>query len=853
MKEYRYFELRMQWIGANQIYHLKQKNNNKATSSRDDDNNNNAAAENDISRRDPFEGDNVNDNDDDDDDDENDIAMLEQQQRSHLYNTIPHETIEAALNRLSKSYNIAMESFSTWNKLDQALFEASKTNHTETTTTTLRTQPPPTFPSISTDVTSTTTTSTSTTTNVVTTNNKNDSTSDPIKDLIRIGQCARKVFEEAILLDPLIATHYAATFSQTYEQIENEYDTKATFQEMEKKDPTISLVEECHVIKQRQDQQEKRRVNAIQLSSAVNKATVQNIAFLSLVNYADLIVTGLPPSTFMKKDTTILDRGIVPPLRCFPRTGMIRNDEDKDTTNFAKKIPDPISLLQLTNTCWSRTITVLRQTNHRRVNTPIKANNMSMHQEQDTNRNDDVANQVDSTRMTTAIESTSSQIYSFDESMKDSVRLALVAYLDATSLDGSDPTVWLKLACTARRLGRILHSEQQQEEEDTFTSFLRFRRLERYALEKALSCRSSSEGPNRTAVRAWHQWEQEEKEEYSQSSYIRTTPILPTKEKGMTLEITTYSWIWLAKLLIKVCHEGSTYTSGAHRRTSTSSKNVLSVDNDATASPYISLGMTPFVGLPPFVMATIGCYVGRSELWRLASTCRIIATSMKYAQSFVDMVDQPTIVDVTETAESSSFENLPLEILDPVAESSTVIETTEPKIVKAASRTSNRLRSHILVTEKRTERNKRRQSVGYCLIAAIFGCTNENEEYLALVSEGNNNNAPYHSYSDRSQPQSVDDKSMQGKGNDSSKTDHIWNECSSMANFIAKWRSPSRSTPIAMLFSFVAYVAVNVSHVFSKDPNESMSFSNIILECKYDAWSSVVSRKITFWLTECGF
>jgi hypothetical protein len=34
-------------------------------------------------------------------------------------------------------------------------------------------------------------------------------------------------------------------------------------------------------------------------------------------------------------------------------------------------------------------------------------------------------------------------------------RLALVAYCDAADLDGSDPTIWLKLACAARRLGLL--------------------------------------------------------------------------------------------------------------------------------------------------------------------------------------------------------------------------------------------------------------------------------------------------------------------------------------------------------------------------------------------------------------
>ena len=40
------------------------------------------------------------------------------------------------------------------------------------------------------------------------------------------------------------------------------------------------------------------------------------------------------------------------------------------------------------------------------------------------------------------------------ETNEQTIHLALPAYCDATELDSSDPTLWYKLACAARLLGR---------------------------------------------------------------------------------------------------------------------------------------------------------------------------------------------------------------------------------------------------------------------------------------------------------------------------------------------------------------------------------------------------------------
>lgn len=837
----------MQWLGANQVLNVK-----KNVSSKNQE---------------------INDNNIDGD------AEYNLEDSNADVGSIRHETVEAALNRLSKSYDIAMESFGAWNKLDNALFSNPTPNSCETTL------------SLNAN-------------NLVRNNNsnkefdekKNDNTKssdDPIQTLNRIGLSARRFFEEAILLDPLIGCHFLPTFQPTFEEIEKEYYAKITLvqdginisHDLELvgsggDSSILDIVKEEFVVRN-------QRSFSAKLTSDGNKSTVQNIAVLSLVNYADLILSGLPPRSATTR--TILDRGIVPPLRCF---GI---KKENNSSNADEKGP------LLTKSCWSRKVTVLRKTTSKMTNStqipvetmedvPIEDSSMNLDQikqplsvpsspnksshigvgiiGENSSKTDEVVsepvapfesetsimNQMDCsqdndvmgmkdvtnlhptenvenlqptddtvsqpTRVSQLIDNTvSTSIESFvhelDELEKDSVRLALVAYLDATSIDGSDPTVWLKLACASRRLGRILCSEvrvhmNSNQNEETPSCFMRYRRLEKYALEKAISCRSAGEAPNRTAVRAFREWEQEETQ--LSTPYSRTENIRHEREY-IVIDVTTYSWTYLAKQLLKVCYEGSKYTSESD---ALEHSKKTAFDECDIASPNISLVMTPLLELQPQAITLICSYLTPSDLWRFETSCRAILASIKHAKSIIENSNKDSVFANCPDQTSSVVNPATSE----VEVNTTSLNTSERR---AASRASSRVRSQLIVAEKRAERSKRRQSVGGCLVAAIFGCTKDNEYYLSLVAEGNappNSNLSQRRYD----PKSV--KSL-------SDTERIWTESSSLATFVSKWRGEPRSTAIAVLFSFVAHVAIHVSNAFSNDPSESLILSNNLLECKY--------------------
>ena len=200
--------------------------------------------------------------------------------------------------------------------------------------------------------------------------------------LNRVANAARSTLESAILLDPLIAAH-APTLKAVMEGFAN----NASLEEYS--DTEISRWNFVT---------EKRPVPPV-LSSSAHKATVRELAYLSLVNYADLLVSCCPcsPSTtstemIINHESSILRTGVVPTL----------------TVLDAKR-----------HCCWKK------------------------------------------------------------EVLEDTQRLALTALCDASNLDGSDPSLWLKLACSARAVERA--QKFQDTEAQLQTTKQKYRRLQRYA------------------------------------------------------------------------------------------------------------------------------------------------------------------------------------------------------------------------------------------------------------------------------------------------------------------------------------------------------------------------------------
>jgi hypothetical protein len=558
--------------------------------------------------------------------------------------------------------------------------------------------------------------------------------------MYRVGRAARHTFEISILTDPLVSVH---TPSCTRRILTGKNLRTAWTHENQ------------------------RTRSTVQLTSATHKSTVQQLAYLSLVNYADLLLMGLRPNT--TTNTTVLDRGVIKCLQSF---------------HTAKK--------ETISSCW--------------IMNDIQNNNS------ETEDNSEI------------------------ESEQDTVRLALIAYIDATAIDGSDPTVWLKLACAARRLGRLLNNETST----IPVTFLKHRRLERYALERSVSALPSHDPPNRTAVQALREWHNEQEQSVDQN--FPDVMILPKPvQLEMLLELPRYSWSTLGRLLLRACKEGSLYTASTQLALSSCDDRPM---KSIFLSPKVSIHVCPLLVIPSTILARIVSYLKPSQLWCLEATCRALSASIVAARVILDtssdtaVLHRPLIpltdgsvpgqllqqLENETIVESSPRATLQHSSADEVAENDVVAETSK--------RISKRVRSQIITSGKRAERSARRYSTEFCLLATILGCTADDPAYERLLhtykfgkSDSND--------SETSLSVAPVKKQLLSEGHVSDKDDTIdqLNE-SSLCNFIKDCSSMTALSPLACIFRFVARVSIHASQVFTNDPAGAMGMCSNLMDCK---------------------
>jgi hypothetical protein len=430
--------------------------------------------------------------------------------------------------------------------------------------------------------------------------------------LKRVALAARKVFENAVLSDPLVAS-YAPTLARTLK-------TETTF-------PTS--ISKAHEI------------------------TIKELAYLSLVNYSDLILSCCACGLHRKCDFDgVLDRGAV------------------------------------------QILGAVRQYHEQQYNA-----------------------------------SQSTCLWSDIEEEKDSKKLALASYCDAVDLDGSDPTTWLKLACGARSLGRELQERQvsQKEKEECceldllngIKDYSTFNRLERYALERGLTTLKPGIPQNRALLRAFR--EIEENMLNSQKPYVSKCKRLDVNENNsIVIDLPRYSWSTLGRLLLQA------YKS-----------------NDATT---IRLKVSPLLTLSPLVLGMICEFLGLSnnegdgdvsvDVTNLESTCRSLS---------VDVISARALIEKTRNLRLKQIEHEMSQILEDEKnlESQTNFDVDNDgadfdhaKFLRV-HRTSKRVQSQLLTSEKEAERITKRKSVEYCLISSVIPCTIDSPVYSHLIGKYN--------------------------------------------------------------------------------------------------------------------
>lgn len=229
------------------------------------------------------------------------------------------------------------------------------------------------------------------------------------------------------------------------------------------------------------------------------------------------------------------------------------------------------------------------------------------------------------------------------EAEEDTKRLALVAYCDASELDRSDPTLWLKIACAARSLGRIVFANKVQrlqrsnnnddanvsndemdiepdddnDDDDYYPNhkaspaLLDYHRLERYALESGLKCLPPGSPPNRAIVRAYRELQ-------AQSDVTKVPRYLPVRAQQpetapIIIDLPRYSWSVAGRALMRAFRLGGAFAqheAAALMSLPLSNRRAIN-EKDYFGSALINIRISPMLVLPASVLGAVCEYIER--------------------------------------------------------------------------------------------------------------------------------------------------------------------------------------------------------------------------------------------------
>ena len=200
-----------------------------------------------------------------------------------------------------------------------------------------------------------------------------------------------------------------------------------------------------------------------------------------------------------------------------------------------------------------------------------------------------------------------------DETREQTLRLAVAAYCDASDLDPTDPTLWLKLACAARALDRESNSNMALPSKS-------FHCLERLALERGLSTLPKGVPPNRMLLRAWR--EIQKRDSLSSATYSEgmiEVMVAPTEKSPVecVLELPRYSWSALGRILLDASRRGTNTSSSSGAQ-------------DEFGSPLLDIRISPLLSVPSKIIKGItGCLEKGTNKFSLFFGITFFACSLK--------------------------------------------------------------------------------------------------------------------------------------------------------------------------------------------------------------------------------
>ena len=281
------------------------------------------------------------------------------------------------------------------------------------------------------------------------------------------------------------------------------------------------------------------------------------------------------------------------------------------------------------------------------------------------------------------------------------------------------------------------------------------------------------------------------------------------------LSIPRYSWSTVGRMLIRSCKEG---LIPPHTMDSSQSH----------PNTLVSLHLSPLLALPSSALGRICQFLDSAEICRFEATCRGLSALILSARAALDheALRRETKSSKREIEEKHNADSLSNSIMDTERggtgdTSASKNENTE-KGRTNASRASKRVRSQIITSGKRAERQSRR-TVQSTLLALTLGTDSSSSEYKKLVTAGFDWNALVPD----GQRETLSRSDTQKKA--PIPIDRTTD--SSLSNFVECW-SVIPSRPMDVLWNFVAHVSLHVDDVFSSDPGGLNVLTSALLECK---------------------
>jgi hypothetical protein len=428
------------------------------------------------------------------------------------------------------------------------------------------------------------------------------------------------------------------------------------------------------------------------------------------------------------------------------------------------------------------------------------------------------------------------------ESQENTQRLAVTALCDASNLDGSDPTLWLKLACAARGLERIIY-----ENNESTILLSKYRRLQRYALERGSQALPPNMPPNRTILRALEELNAEPAPEAYHPILVRGA-----EQVKLVLELPRYSWSMLGRMLVRACREGSDFHAEPKHHNTDRRK-----PSSQFGSPAISLNLSPMLVLPSKVLGRICQFLTKSSIFRFEATCRALSVSIISARASMEeekTVARPRLETKTTGDSTKGPEIDPSKQPDATKEKGETTDESKENTDKEAKsknenskdhkaqeptqyhRTSKRLRSQLITSGKIADRSSKRKSFDYCFLASTLSCTKEKHRENMKKLEGDKTV----SYLLQGQDMSSSPTKMKGGSrNESSSSKDVYRQeakerlgDSSLSAFVERWSSRN-SGPMDLLMNYLTHISINVEDVFASDPGGTMVLTSCLLGCKF--------------------